>query len=151
MESKLLKILIVEDDYQLAYNWKQALDEYGYYVDAVSNATDARRTFSNNYDCYIIDLFHVENNQILPEGGISLLSEIKKNQIIGESPPLVIAITGYYHEGSSTSVSTQQIVKNLGASLLLKKPVKPDTFHEVIKVWLEDPYFEDKWRSKMEK
>ena len=144
MENKVLKILVVEDDYQLAFDWKKALDEYGYHVDTVSNAADARRIFSNNYDCYIIDLFHVENDQILPDGGISLLSEIKKNETIQDKPSLVIAITGFYREGSSTSVSTQQIVKNLGASLLLKKPVKPDKFHEVIKVWLEDPDFKDK-------
>jgi DNA-binding NtrC family response regulator len=49
MHTNIKKILIVEDDFQLATEWQKELIDKGYICDIVTNSDDARLLFHKNY------------------------------------------------------------------------------------------------------
>ena len=134
-----LRILIVEDDYQLASEWQEKLHAHGFLVDVVSNADDAILLLPNNYDCFIIDLFHVKNDKFLPDGGINCIGYIKRHNINRSTKSLIITVTGHFRDKHSNSVATDQVTRNLGADYTLKKPIGISTLLDIIENWKDSP------------
>jgi len=128
-----IKILIVEDDFRLLAEWKLLLEEAGYEVSIAPNATQATPMLNQHFDCYIIDLFHVQGNDFLHDGGISIISQIRTYHL-NRNNPLIIAVTGYYNERDS-QVSTAYVAGNLGANITIKKPLNPADLIEIIEKW----------------
>ncbi|GAA3634056.1 hypothetical protein [Flavivirga jejuensis] len=131
MTNKVESILLIEDDYQLATEWQNELLAKGYEVDIAANSSDAKILLSNDYDCFVIDLFHVQNNQFLPDGGIRSIGQIRKRNASYNKKSLIIAVTGFFREGNNTTISTEEIVQSLGANITLKKPID---IHQIIKL-----------------
>ncbi len=137
MNSNIKNILIVEDDYQLALEWKKELETKAYHADIVTNANDANLLLQNNYDCFIIDLFHVRNNEFLPDGGIRCIAQIRKHDISHDNKAsLIITVTGYYRDGENCKISTADITATLGANHTLKKPVGFQKILQLIEDWV---------------
>lgn len=130
-----MKVLIVEDDYRLAAEWQDGLLEKGYSVDKVSNADEANLILTNNYDCFIIDLFNVVDRKFHPNGGIKSIGTIRAYESRNHSKSLIITVTGHYTDGGSNRVSTDQVTHILGADHILKKPVNISKITELIEDW----------------
>lgn len=128
------KILIVEDDYQLASEWQNELSEKGFFVDAVTSADEANLLLKNNYDCFILDLFHVRDNQFLPDGGIKCIGSIRRYEAEKTKKSLIIAVTGFFRNESENIISTNHVISNLGADHVLEKPI---TISAIIKLILQ--------------
>ncbi|MBS9461429.1 response regulator [Flagellimonas sp. 389] len=123
MTEKTPRILIVEDDYRLATEWQDTLMAKGYHVDTVPSADEANLLLTNNYDYFILDLFHVRNNEFLPDGGIKCIGQIRRYEAIHNKNSLIIAVTGYFRHEKEYLISTDRVAKNLGADFTLEKPV----------------------------
>lgn len=106
-----MRILLVEDDEQLAENLKARLVKESYSVDLAFNGVDGLYQFSEfPYDLAIVDLG-------LPElDGISLIKEVRKNQV--ETPILILTARALW----------QEKVEGLdaGADDYLTKPFHPE-------------------------
>ena len=118
------KILILEDDFHLAQEWKVGLETNQFEVDHIASAADLDDVLlSNEYCFFIIDLYQVQKNRFQPDGGISCISKIKKHCELNNNQAKIIAITGFYVDSKNTNLSTEQKVKDLGADILLRKPL----------------------------
>lgn len=123
MKEKISKILIVEDDYRLASEWQKELADNNFNVDIAANGIEAEFLLEKNYDCFIIDLFHVKDGVFLPDGGIHFISNIRRHEVDSGFKSLIIAVTGYYREKGSLTVSTGEISEQLGADTTFAKPI----------------------------
>ena len=136
MNSNIKNILIVEDDYQLALEWKKELETKAYHAEIVTNANDAKLLLHNDYDCFIVDLFHVRNNEFLPDGGIRCIAQIRKyDRSHKNKSPLIITVTGYYRDGEDCKISTADVTATLGANYTLKKPIDFPKILQLIEDW----------------
>lgn len=131
-----LKILVLEDDYRLLAEWKQALEEAGHEVSTAHNTTTALAQRDQAFDCFIVDLFHVQDDEFLPDGGIKIISQIKREFPLAKDP-LIIAVTGYFSKRTDT-MSTDEVLSSLGAAVTFEKPVNPSTFLNYIQSWVEN-------------
>lgn len=70
-----MKILIVEDELQLAKSIQQYLQKENYLCEVASDITTGRQMIEDfNYDCILLDIS-------LPEGsGLTLLKELKQDK-----------------------------------------------------------------------
>ena len=67
-----MRILLLEDDYNLAISIKDILELENYMVDIASNAKEVYDlTFNNNYDLYIFDI------NVPDENGIEILKQLR--------------------------------------------------------------------------
>lgn len=115
-------ILILEDDLQLAVQWRNALISKGYTLILSERARDALALFSNNpVDLCIIDFLVRVDGKPSPDGGLTFLgmldaSDRKKTKILGVS-----GMTGGY-----PAVNAENHFLNLGAHSFLGKPFTDD-------------------------
>jgi len=128
----IYKILIIEDDYQMAAEWQGILTKKGYAVDSVASADDVVPLLKNDYDCFILDLFHVKNNEFLSDGGIRCISKIRSYEVPQKRKSLIIAVTGFFRKGLDGFMSTNEVVSNLGADVVLEKPFDVVKLHDLI-------------------
>ncbi len=135
MHTNIKKILIVEDDFQLATEWQKELIDKGYSCDIVTNSDDARLLFHKNYECFIIDLFHVQNDTFLSNGGIRSIGQIRKRDASHNKKSLIITVTGYYRDSDNHKISTGAITESLGADYTLKKPIEFSNILKLIEDW----------------
>ena len=132
MKCRTIKILIVEDDYRLASEWQDALMEKGYRVDTVSSSDEATLLLRNNYDVFVIDLFHFRDNKFFPDGGIKCISSIRKYSTKYKIKSKIIVVTGYYRGETASTISTARVTRNLGADYALEKPLKLEKIITII-------------------
>ena len=132
MKAKISKILIVEDDYRLAKEWQVALTDKGFSADVVANGVEAGFLLKNNYQCFLIDLFHVKEGVFLPDGGLRFISSIRRHEAHLAYKSLIISVTGYYREKGSLTLSTDDISRQLGADMTFAKPLNfSKIIHEI--------------------
>jgi len=102
-----MKILLLEDDYNLAESLKDVLELEGYEVDIASLAEEAyKKTFNKNYDLYIFDI------NLPDENGIEALKNLR---FAGDETP-TIYITAL------TDIDTMAKAFESGAEDFIKKP-----------------------------
>jgi len=102
-----MKILLLEDDYNLAESLKDVLELEGYEVDIASLAEEAyEKTFHKNYDLYIFDI------NLPDENGIEALKHLRFS---GDETP-TIYITAL------TDIDTMAKAFESGAEDFIKKP-----------------------------
>ena len=106
-----MKILLLEDDFNLASSLKEILELENYEVDIVSNASEAyEKTFNEKYDLYIFDI------NLPDENGIDVL----KNLRFAEDKTPTIFITAL------VDLNTMSRAFNVGIEDYIKKPFDPE-------------------------
>ena len=118
----MAKILLLEDDEQLAGQIKAMLKLEGHDIDVFTTATDAvNHLKDNDVDCVIADLFIRVDGALVPDGGLKLISHLR--QIQGRDLP-IIAISGSFR--GPNSIHTSGSAVTVGATANLAKPFHPD-------------------------
>lgn len=105
------KILLLEDDFELAETLQELLQESGYIVDMVHNGNDAiNASYDNSYDLYVFDINVPDMN------GLELLESLRDAE--DKTPAIFI----------SALVDLNSISKafEVGAEDYLKKPFFPE-------------------------
>jgi len=102
-----LKILLLEDDYNLAEVIKEILSLENYIIDIANNADEAYElTYNNNYDLYIFDI------NLPDENGLDVLKNLKDAN--DNTPAIYIS--------ALSDISTIAKAFEIGANDYLKKP-----------------------------
>ena len=102
-----MKILLLEDDYNLADSLKEILELEGYEVDIVSTAKEAyEKTFNTKYDLYIFDI------NLPDENGINVLKSLRDST--DNTPAIFIT--------ALTDLNTMAKAFNVGIEDYIKKP-----------------------------
>ena len=125
-----LKILILEDNYRLLAVWKKVLEDAGHEVITAYNPTSALRLTEHHFDCFIIDLHQVQNQEFLPDGGLRIINMIK-NEFSNSQDPLMIAVTGHISDRSDV-LDISKVIRNMGVTKILRKPLHPVSFLDCI-------------------
>jgi len=105
------KILLLEDDYELAETLQELLEESGYSVDMVHNGNDAiEASYEEDYDLYVFDI------NVPDLSGIELLESLRKAD---DTTPAIFI---------SALVDLTTIAKgfDVGADDYIKKPFFPE-------------------------
>ncbi len=106
-----MKILLLEDDYDLAKTLKEILELENYKVDIASNANEAyEKTFNNKYDLYIFDI------NLPDENGIEVLKNLKNAD--DNTPTIFIT--------ALTDLNTMAKAFEAGSEDYIKKPFEPE-------------------------
>jgi len=115
----LAKLIVMEDDVEFALKLKDALVAADHEVDVRYSASDAIEEFGHtSYDLLITDIFVHQGDNIVPNGGISLVAWVRKNQKTANMP--IIAMTGAHkNPGLSSILGTAKVI---GANEALEKP-----------------------------
>lgn len=114
------RILIMEDNLQLAFEWRDVFELNGHQVVLTHSGEEAIEVLrGGGIDLVVSDLF-VTNGK----GGLSVIAALK---ILGREAPPVIAVTG-----ASSSIDDDEAenrflaqARRLGASDSIKKPFLP--------------------------
>ena len=120
-------ILIMEDDLEVAQEWRQALEEEGFRTLHACSATEAILMMQElKVDMVITDVFVRVNGVPIPDGGLRLIGAIKQTGFENVSKTIpVIAVTGkpidFSHAPSVLGIS-----QVLGADRTLYKPITRD-------------------------
>jgi signal transduction histidine kinase/DNA-binding response OmpR family regulator/ligand-binding sensor domain-containing protein len=116
--SRNLKILVVDDDYDIAQYIKDELSDW-FKFDLTNNGKDALSALlSNNYDLVISDV-------MMPEmDGITLLKKIKSNSLISDVPVILLTSKG--------DVDDRMEGFKEGADGYIAKPFSMDELHVLI-------------------
>jgi CheY-like chemotaxis protein len=112
------RILLLEDDRELAAYWKSALEERGYYVAHESNVDSAilALKFAKPFDLVITDiLIRDADDRVGTKGGFTLLTHVSLNM---REKPKMIAISG-----ANASLNVLRHAELLRADRTLTKPI----------------------------
>lgn len=125
------KILIFEDNFDLATYWKEAIEELGHSVVHVEEFASAVEQLENgDLDLVITDmLIRKDDQQLKPEGGLSLLSRINLSP---RPRPRIIAISGAQPE-----LNVLKFASTMKADSTLVKPVQIDELLRIATELLE--------------
>ena len=106
-----MKILLLEDDFNLASSLKEILELENYEVDIVSNASEAyEKTFKEKYDLYIFDI------NLPDENGIEVLKNLRDAD--DKTPTIFIT--------ALVDLNTMSKAFNVGIEDYIKKPFDPE-------------------------
>ena len=106
-----MRILLLEDDFNLADSLKEILELENYEVDVVSTASEAyEKTFNNKYDLYIFDI------NLPDENGIEVLKNLREAD--DKTPTIFIT--------ALVDLNTMAKAFNVGIEDYIKKPFEPE-------------------------
>lgn len=110
------KILLLEDDRELASHWQQLLEDNGHRVVVFHTATEAIQYIKEAHVNVVISdmLIRDELGMLTAQGGLTLLSHISLHV---KPRPLVIVITG-----ASPDLNLVRHAEALGADHFASKP-----------------------------
>lgn len=126
------RILIVEDHYALAWEWKEVLEEQGEFeVDLALTAPEALPYLDRyRYDAFLLDLYHEVDGVFYGDGGLKLISSINKQYGPLATDKLVITVTGFHKAPSEFDAGS--IVRSMGVRHFLRKPIDIDDIIDLI-------------------
>ena len=106
-----MKILLLEDDYNLAETLKEILALENYEADIANNANEAyEKTYNNKYDLYIFDI------NLPDENGIEVLKNLRDAN--DNTPTIYIT--------ALSDLNTMSNAFNLNIEDYIKKPFEPE-------------------------
>lgn len=110
------RVLILEDDRDLAIAWQLELENFDLEVVTVSHPDDAITLLSNNrYDLVVCDLLiRQSSGDYGGRGGLSVMSYIRLELV---EKPLVVVVSG-----ASDQIHVEQLAGLLKADATLRKP-----------------------------
>lgn len=115
----MAKILIFEDDINLAEHWQDVLENSGHQVSHVFDIQSAMRILEQGgIEVAIVDIFIQESHHASSRGGLMLISKMGFVTLIPK--PWIIAVSGHAH---NPFLSVLDVAKNLGADEYLHKPI----------------------------
>lgn len=114
------RVLILEDDEQLGFQWRRALEAANFQVVLATTADEAIGELRGSvFDVVVTDIFiALPDGKYSSRGGLSLMSEIRLNH---KPPPAIITVSGGLDESRIRMMS-----ELLGARTVLHKPVSSD-------------------------
>jgi DNA-binding response OmpR family regulator len=116
------RVLIAEDEEDLADIWRRAIETDGHHVDMVADGEDAvEKLKSESYDLVITDL-HMPR-----KGGLVVTGMARVHQ----SDIKIILVTGRYDR--LKSVNVLDIAESLGADRALQKPIDLQNLSDTIR------------------
>ncbi|MEH0020484.1 MAG: response regulator [Desulfobacter sp.] len=117
------RLLVVDDDYDIAAMCKEGFEYLGYKVDAFSSSSDALAFFKQHYP----DIDLVVTDQTMPgKTGVELAREMTA---IKEGLPVILC-SGY------TAAISQKVLKETGIRRFVMKPVTVDALSKEIQLLL---------------
>lgn len=126
------KVLLMEDDLALSYELKEQLETAGYTVAVRTSASEAIEELSReSYDLLISDVIVMKDQRAVPDGGIVLISWVRRSPRYKKMPIIVISGTSKY-PGMGSILRTAQ---KIGADVGLEKPVIiPELLDEIARL-----------------
>lgn len=119
-EADLARILLMEDDLALSYQLATNLQDAGHDVQACGSATAAREELlGSDYDILITDVIVKVGSRTVPDGGIALISWVRRTAQYRALP--IIAITGTFKYRGMEQILDN--VRQLGADAGIEKPI----------------------------
>ena len=118
------RVLILEDDMELAKDWQEGFISIGWSPDLVLNINAADKMLeTHEYDAVIVDMFIRDaSGKLLSEGGLSLLAKLyKRASISGKKTPLRIAVTGV-NKRKYFDYDPLETALNMEVEVVLRKP-----------------------------
>lgn len=116
----MARILLMEDDLALSYQLSQSLEGAGHTVQTCSSTSTAQEELrAAEYDLLITDVIVKVDGQPVPDGGIGLISWVRRTKAHSNMP--IIAITGTTRfPGMEHILST---ARQIGADIGMEKPI----------------------------
>ena len=114
------RVLIMEDNVQLARDWQEEFEQHQVIVEVAFNGDDAERFLNTiTFDLVITDLFVATG-----KGGLHVLGKLL---MMGRSAPPAIAVTGSYVASGQNEQGNLFLLqaKKLGSSMAIQKPFQP--------------------------
>ncbi|VEP13041.1 Response regulator with CheY-like receiver, AAA-type ATPase, and DNA-binding domains [Hyella patelloides LEGE 07179] len=126
-------ILICEDDIPLAAYWRQLLEAKNHIVYCSATVSQALQLADKIFpDLIITDMMIRKNEKFLPEGGLTLVNQLRSR--VQHSIP-VICVSGY-RPSSYNLLPALEIAKTMKVDLTLYKPITPkkllDEVHKLL-------------------
>ncbi|MBE9066309.1 response regulator transcription factor [Leptolyngbya cf. ectocarpi LEGE 11479] len=122
-------VLIFEDDMQLSSYWRKVLEAKNHAVYCCATVKDALAMATTiRPDVIVMDMMIKENGQFIPEGGLTLLTQLKLNY---DGSPGVIGVSGY-KPGIYNQSTALEIAKYTGIDLALYKPIASEQLLEAV-------------------
>ncbi len=122
------RVLIVEDDFDLAKQWSNYLDSFGYSCDLAGSRAEAELLCqTKQYDAFIVDMFFKDaDGNLSGDGGLTFITHLRLPSLAdtprwGERVPIITV------SGSDGIVDALGHARNAGADRTFKKPVAPET------------------------
>lgn len=121
-ENTMATILICEDDIPLAAYWRQLLESQNHIVYCSETVPQALQLSEKILpDLVITDMMIRENDQFLPEGGLTLVNQLRSR--VQHFIP-VICVSGY-RPNRYNVLPALEIAKTMEIDLALYKPIAP--------------------------
>ena len=122
----MAKILLMEDDVEFAFDLRSFLEKQGMDVTWCRHVEEARAALEqHSFDLVITDIYVISAGQIVPAGGISLISDIrlskflKNRKDISHIPVIAVSAAGQ-KLGNERILET---AKSAGARHCMSKPI----------------------------
>ncbi|BAU22813.1 chemotaxis protein CheY [Caldimicrobium thiodismutans] len=121
------KVLIVDDAATVRMYHRKLLEDAGFEVDEAINGYEAlEKAYVNYYDLYIVDIN-------MPQlDGYNFVKEIRSSESLKQSPVIMVST-----EAEENDI--EKAYKN-GANFYIVKPVKPNEFIKICKLFSGEPY-----------
>ncbi len=101
----MASILILEDNYNLASQWREALRAHGHAVDISYTSSEAIALSDGaDYDVFIVDLIISPEDVPIRDSGRNFLTHLNEKAAGRGSPPMVIGVSGF-RPGNSSDVA----------------------------------------------
>ncbi len=115
----MAKLVLLEDDVDFVDLLCEALISDGHEVVAFDRGTDAAEyAMNNDVDLLICDMFIKDGDEMIPDGGIKLISKLKQ---VEDLRIPVLAISGSFSD-MDTGYYLKTAAKTVGADDILSKP-----------------------------
>lgn len=128
------RVLILEDDMDLAKAWEAGFNSIGWSPDLVLNINAANKMLeAKNYDAVIVDMFIRDaSGKLLSEGGLSLIAKLYKSAILsGKKTPLRVAVTGV-NKRIYFDYDPLETALNMEVEVVLRKPFTTEELLETV-------------------
>jgi CheY-like chemotaxis protein len=125
-QDKQVKILIVDDDIEILDSMARYFEIFGCAVYKAKDTDEAKTYFTENIDCFIIDMFFPQRNSQPGPPGHALIQLIR-TKYPGE---IIIAVSAYFNP---VVVETCYM---LGTNACVMKPCGGAALMKIIESWL---------------
>lgn len=127
------RVLILEDDLQLADQWAGYISTFNFSCDIAFNRHEAETLcVERRYDAIVVDLFlKDEMGRLSGDGGLTFITHLRIPTLAGtpkwgEDVPIITV------SGSSGVVSGLGHARNAGSDRTFPKPVEPETILDAL-------------------
>lgn len=130
----MASILILEDDYELAAEWRSALRAHGHEVDISYTSSEAIALADGvAYDIFIVDLIISPEDVPIKDSGRNFLIHLNEKAAGRRAPPTVIGVSGF-RPGNSSDIARSVFYTYRVRDVLMKPFAAADLVGQVDKL-----------------